>query len=364
MLNKDIEPDAQVSEREKWETDAAFREREISLKEKEHEYRGAELELKRQEQASSGWRNPLVVAILAATIAASGNAVVTVVNGSLQRRLENEKSEQARILEMIKTGDPDKAAKNLEFLLEAGLISHPQIQTELRNYLANRKPGSGPTLPTPSGSLVGGITGIDEAIDVDHIASSNNVLKKASVSVGQVKAITDTGQATFCTAFLVGDELALTAGYCAEAITSATLSLRDQNTELSYKISLPPLEIVSQPEGVNYALLRVEGKPGAKHGTLTLASEAPAKDQPLMLVFFRGDNRQLAITGSPDCRVLSVEQEIFRHLCDTGAGSSGSPILTVEGKVVGMHIGRSDKGGKGLRSDILLNASGTLWGLK
>ena len=63
MLNKDIEPEAQAFEREKWKTEIAFREREISLKEKEHEYRGVDLELKRQEQASSGWRNPLVVAI-------------------------------------------------------------------------------------------------------------------------------------------------------------------------------------------------------------------------------------------------------------------------------------------------------------
>lgn len=62
------------------------------------------------------------MAILAATLAAVGNAIVAVVNGLEQRQLERQKGEETRILEMIKTGDPDKAAENLKFLLDSGLI--------------------------------------------------------------------------------------------------------------------------------------------------------------------------------------------------------------------------------------------------
>jgi len=276
-MNKDLEQETLSLERAKLESENAFRERELSLKEKDYEHREVELELRRKEQSGSGWRNPLVLAILAATIAACGNAVVTVVNGSLQRRLEDQRSEQARILEMIKTGDPDKAAKNLEFLLEAGLISDSQIQTELRKYLAERKPGSGPTLPTSSGSFIGGITGRDEAVDIEKVAPSNDVLKKASLSVGRLNAVTNDGQSSTCTAFLVGNDLALTAGYCVKEISSATLSLQDQNSEVQYSVKLPPLEIVSNSEGVNYALLRVDGQPGAKLGVLSLSSQPSCK---------------------------------------------------------------------------------------
>ena len=94
MLDSDgaVEP---VSDREKWESEKASRERELAIKE-------AELELRREEQAGSGWRNPPVVAILAATAAAAGNAVVAIVNGHLQRDLESEKSEQTRILGEVK----------------------------------------------------------------------------------------------------------------------------------------------------------------------------------------------------------------------------------------------------------------------
>lgn len=137
--------EAAVSEREKWAADQAYRERELRLRE-------AQLELSRQEATSSQWRNPLVLAILAAAIAAAGNAGVAIVNGNLQRDLEDVKSEQTRILEVIKTGNPDKAAENLDFLLKAGLIRNPLQVATLGKFLETRQPGSGPTLPSASGA--------------------------------------------------------------------------------------------------------------------------------------------------------------------------------------------------------------------
>jgi len=135
-------------EHKKWDDERAFREREVLVKE-------AELSLKRQEQAASQWRSPLVVAVLAAALAAAGNAAVSFLNGKFQRELEAQKSEQARILEMIKTGDPDRAAENLGFLVNVGLIADSKLQDRINDVLTTRKPGSGPTLPsTLSGGVV------------------------------------------------------------------------------------------------------------------------------------------------------------------------------------------------------------------
>jgi hypothetical protein len=142
MLNADDQ--IATFDREKWDVERGFRERELAIKE-------GELELRRKEQVGSGWRNPLVVAILAAAVAAAGNAVVVVVNGHFERGLESQKSEQARILEMIKTGDPDKAADNLDFLLKTGLIDDPKRVQSIHKFLADRTPGNGPALPTSAG---------------------------------------------------------------------------------------------------------------------------------------------------------------------------------------------------------------------
>jgi len=174
-------------EREKWHADVELRQRELALKEREQANRDADIALKQREQATSAWRSPIVVAIFAAAVAAAGNAAVSVINGVQQRNLdtakhnaelaletlrakstialENNKAEATRILEMIKTGDPDKAASNLEFLLRSGLVTDSSLANRLADYLSSRKPGTGPALPSlaprfafePSEALTGSL---------------------------------------------------------------------------------------------------------------------------------------------------------------------------------------------------------------
>jgi GH24 family phage-related lysozyme (muramidase) len=135
-------------ELERWEADRAFREREVAVREREQATRDAELALAREAHAAARWKSPVVVAILAAAVAAAGNALVAYTNNRSQTELEAQKSEQARILEMIKTGNPDAAAENLRFLLSAGLISYQEMRRDLTAFLDSREPGSGPALPS------------------------------------------------------------------------------------------------------------------------------------------------------------------------------------------------------------------------
>jgi hypothetical protein len=144
------------------ETDGGDLERErLELKREksraEDSARRDELGLKRDELKRSRWVNPLVIAIFAATVAALGNAAVTLVSSYQQAQLETEKvnlnkdleqtkSEAARILEIVKTGDSDKAAVNLQFLIDVGLISDKEGR--IQTYLVKREPGKGVSLPT------------------------------------------------------------------------------------------------------------------------------------------------------------------------------------------------------------------------
>ena len=94
--------------------------------------------------------SPLIIAILAAAVAGVFSTVVAMVNGTQQRGLEHDRAEADRILEMIKTGDPDRAAQNLKFLLDSGLISGGTTSAKLTAYLKTRQPGTGPSLPVPN----------------------------------------------------------------------------------------------------------------------------------------------------------------------------------------------------------------------
>ncbi len=157
--------------REKWDAERKFREKEISLQERK-------LAVEEENAHRSQWRSPLVLAVLGAAVAALGNAVVAYMNGNSlhgverfkagqQFILETEKAEAARILEVIKA-DPDTAATNLEFLLEAGLINNETRRIDLLNYLRGRKPGEGPSIP--QGDPSGNIAGRADVLDGDTIS--------------------------------------------------------------------------------------------------------------------------------------------------------------------------------------------------
>lgn len=124
----------------------------------EYELRKREIEIKEREQSRSRWSNPVVLAVLAAALAGLGNAAATWLNGIEQRNLEAARAEQAkvmeetkaeaaRILEVIKTGDADKAAVNLKFLVGTGLITNGDRIRSIDAFLAERPAGVGPALP-------------------------------------------------------------------------------------------------------------------------------------------------------------------------------------------------------------------------
>ncbi|MDJ0660140.1 MAG: hypothetical protein QNJ42_11715 [Crocosphaera sp.] len=135
-------------EREKWQAELELRKRELQLKEREQDNRDEAIRIRKAEQATSKWFNPLTVAVFAAAVAAAGNACVAFVNGYQERHLERSKAEYSRILEMIKTDDTEKAADNLEFLLSSGLVNDPPLMNKLRKFLKKRTPGRGPSLPS------------------------------------------------------------------------------------------------------------------------------------------------------------------------------------------------------------------------
>jgi hypothetical protein len=138
--------------REEWIAECDFRNREIAIKEAQQRTAEQDLAIRKEEASRSRWRSPLVVAIFTAAAAALGNAIVAFVSGNEGQELESRRAESTRILEMIKTGtgNPDKAAENLRFLADVGLIEDPHRLAAIQHFLSTRQPGSGPSLPSPT----------------------------------------------------------------------------------------------------------------------------------------------------------------------------------------------------------------------
>ncbi len=135
-------------DREKWRDEVRLRERELDIKERAQKSQEQDTELRHRELTRSKWSSPLIIAILGTAAAATGNLLVNWFNSYEQQILERNKAEAARILEVVKTADPDKAAANLGVLMDTYLITDPSTREHFQAYLDKRKPGQGLALPT------------------------------------------------------------------------------------------------------------------------------------------------------------------------------------------------------------------------
>lgn len=166
----------QTFEREKWEAERLARSREIAIKEREASAKEREATVKETEARRIWWRTPsIVAAIITAAFAVLMNAQVAYLNGIYQRELEDRKGETALILEAIKTNNDREEAKiNLQFLVEAGLITEENRRVHLVAFLKGAQPNQVPTLPAWQ-------------ITVQHIAKALKILPQ--LIAGFLKAI-------------------------------------------------------------------------------------------------------------------------------------------------------------------------------
>jgi hypothetical protein len=95
--------------------------------------------------ARHNWRDPLTLAIIAAFVGLTGNALVALINNRSQAAIEDRRAEAGRVLEAIKA-KPDQAIRNLDFLVKVGLVSDKSVKEKLKAYLASDDVLSGPSL--------------------------------------------------------------------------------------------------------------------------------------------------------------------------------------------------------------------------
>jgi hypothetical protein len=114
-------------EKTKAQQDYAFRQRELGLKERE-------LELKASETQAEKWRNPLILAIAAATLGGFTSIAVTFLQNRGNQQIAHSKAQSDLIIESTRTADPAVGKKNLLFFVKAKLIDDPEGKiTELIN---------------------------------------------------------------------------------------------------------------------------------------------------------------------------------------------------------------------------------------
>jgi hypothetical protein len=324
---------------------------EVKLKEKELELKEKEL---KDLATRKTWKiDPVTVGIIAALIGFLGNVIATFLQGrssliledarynasrSLEtdkfhasRSLETDKFRSSLILEAIKTGDTEKAARNIEFFLDAGFIEDKS--GKIAQSLSERKV---PVLPPTSPDLRAGEP-------VERLPLGDPYRQIAS-AVGLLA----TPKGGFCTAWVISKDYLITANYCISTV-KPPVTLRmgfisQQGSAVEYPVDPDPVEI---DDKLGYAIVRVQGNPSERFGTVSLATRTPVLDEPLFILH-HSEGKQQAITRDDTCRVTKAQFDSmvsFGHTCENLGGSGGAPVIaTRDFAVLGLHhSGRDDE---------------------
>lgn len=245
----------------------------------------------------------------------------------------------------------DRAAILL-FLVRAGVLNtlnRNELQAMAEEQIRNPDQDIVPQL-TASSSYLGGIVGADDALPVASYPP-NHPLRTLAASVGRLSVTSDRAQTTTCTAFLVDRSHIATAGHCVGAEAKSSSFVLGGNTiypALSvYSVELNDRRTIDAGDQGSYIILKLANAVSELVEPIKISDQSSETPLRLGMIYYRaGAAEPLAVWGAQDCRVLKWEPLVLHHLCDTGAGASGAPVIDIStNSVVGIHFKRSELGG-------------------
>lgn len=172
----------------------------------------------------------------------------------------------------------------------------------------------------------------------------NSSVRQLGRAVGQLQMLKADGALYVCTAFLIADNVAITARSCVDNdVTSISLVMG--YVEADSRLNSPGYRAMVLEKFEHFAVLKVEDSPGLTWGKLRLARSLPEAELALVVLHYPSGQ---PLTVSSACRLLKVTEVEIDHDCDTLGGTSGAPIFDAQtGTVVGMHSKGPSPGSSG-----------------
>ena len=150
----------------------------------------------------------------------------------------------------------------------------------------------------------------------------------------------DSSSRKFCSGTLISEDLFLTASHCVDPSITTKFAVFNYEKAAGSSELLPQdhYKIAGVVEdhinGLDYAILRIEGKPGQKYGWTPIRPVLP-EDGHLLTIIQHPKGKVKMVESGPKAGV-SGNYMNYSDL-DTEPGSSGSGVLDKDGYLVGVH---------------------------
>ena len=150
-----------------------------------------------------------------------------------------------------------------------------------------------------------------------------------------------------CTGFMISPNRLMTNHHCVSTleICETTMAIfgfqKNENGDEVYGNQYACENVVTVDYELDFAVLEFQDNPGDKYGFLPFINADVTSDQSVYIIQHAdGKPKQIVINN---CDVLDAvidgrgPTSDFSHTCDTLGGSSGSPVMTVNHQVIGLH---------------------------
>lgn len=168
-------------------------------------------------------------------------------------------------------------------------------------------------------------------------------IKTLGKSIANIKFVGDDGKVYNCTGFLLATDLLLTNEHCinSESERQSAYAIFDYDEPAAVETIFGMSELVAHNYKLDYSLIRLSE--ATDREPLVLSNSALTADEELLIIQHpAGEPKQVSFK---DCKVNAITMigrgftnTDFSHTCDTLGGSSGSPVIRVNGlEVIGLH---------------------------
>lgn len=173
------------------------------------------------------------------------------------------------------------------------------------------------------------------------LGPSVDFVKKYQPAVGALAmGNPDATSRKFCSGTLISEDLFLTAGHCVDPAITQKFAVFSYEKAAGSADLLPQEHVKVEAivedslNGLDFAILKLEGKPGLKYGFTPIRVALPANNDPLIIIQHPKGKAKMVEAGP---KVGESGNYMDYADLDTEPGSSGSGVLNADGSLVGVH---------------------------